>query len=206
MTKKELSNHIHFQWKFQLLGILVAFIISLISIQVASTPTKKEKIAIFLTCFMANERLNEYVDSIKPDYLEIIELNIRHKEDTYYGTVIKGYYKTADIIIVPESKTDYIITKDCLALNDEIVDKLTAKDYEYYKKDDNNYGLKVYSKDSNTGILSDLVIFDKEDKDEDYYLFISNKSVHLGEFNNSHYAGLIYFLKEILNYEAKSSN
>ena len=202
MTKSELKTHIQSKWKYYILSIFVAFVVSLIAITVSSSPTKKEKIAFFLTCYNANNNLSSYMESIKPDYLEIIELNIKHKDDTYYGTVLKGYRQSADFIIVPESKLDYIIIRDCLVLTDDIVGELTNKHYDYYSVDDVNYGLKIYSKDTNEGILSGYITFEQEDSDEDYYLFISINSLHMGKYNNSKYDGAIKVLKEILNYEA----
>ena len=202
MTKSELKNHIQSKWKYQLLGIVVAFIVSLVAITISSQPTRKEKVSIFLTCYNASNNLSSYMDSIKPDYLEIIELNIRHKDDTYYGTIIQGFMKEADFIIVPESKKDYIITKNCLVLNDDILNELTNKHYDYYSVNEINYGLKIYSKDTKEGILKGLITFNQEESDEDCYLFINNKSLHMGKYNNSKYDGAIKVLKEILNYEA----
>ena len=202
MTKIDLKTHIQTKWKYQLLGIVVAFIVSIIAITISSAPTKKEKISIFLTCYKAENNFSAYMDSIKPDYLEIIELNIKQKEDTYYGTVIQGFRKDADFIIVPESKIDYIITKDCLILTDDMIGELTNKHYDYYSINDINYGLKIYSKDTKEGILKEYITFNQETSDEDCYLFINNKSLHMGKYNNSKYDGAIKVLKEILNYEA----
>ena len=52
------------------------------------------------------------------------------------------------------------------------------------------------------GILKGLVTFNQEESDENCYLFINNKSLHMGKYNNSKYDGAINILKEILNYEA----
>ena len=202
MTKIDLKTHIQTKWKYQLLGIVGAFIVSIIAITISSAPTKKEKISIFLTCYKAENNFSAYMDSIKPDYLEIIELNIKQKEDTYYGTVIQGFRKDADFIIVPESKIDYIITKDCLILTDDMIGELTNKHYDYYSINDINYGLKIYSKDTKEGILKEYITFNQENSDEDCYLFVNNKSLHMGKYNNSKYDGAIKVLKEILNYEA----
>ena len=205
MKRKELKAHIQLKWKYYLLGILASFIVSILAVNIASAPTKKEKVAVFLTCYNTSSSFNEYIESITPDYLEIIELNIKHKEDDYYGTVIKGYRKAADILIIPESKIEYLFMKNCLVLTDECISELTNRDYEYYSVDGKNYGIKVYSKDTDSGILEGLVDFNKEGSEEDCYLFINNKSLHLGKYNNSKYDGAISILKEILNYEAQSS-
>lgn len=205
MKKFSFKNHIQNNFKWYFLGIIVAFVVSLLSITIAAAPTKKEKIAILLTCYSTDSSLSKYMESIKPDYLETIELNVRHKEDTYYGTVIKGYRNNADVLIVPESKIDYIILKNCLVLNNDFVNELTTSDFDYYTKDDVNYGLKIYSKDTKKGLLDGLVIYNKEDNDEDCYLFININSYHLGKYNDSKYDGLISILKEILNYEKENS-
>lgn len=202
MTKVEFKTHINLNWKYYILGIIASFLLSLTAITIASYPTKKEKVAIFLTCYKTEGNIKEYFDSIKPEYLETIELNIKHKEDTYYGTVIKGYRKTADIMIIPESKINYIITKNCLVLSDDIMNELSDKTFDYYSFQDVKYGIKIYSKDTNEGILKDYVVFNKEGSEEDYYLFININSMHLGELNNSKYDGAVIILKEILNYEA----
>ena len=122
MNKEILISHIKTKWYYYLIAILTAFTLSLIMITIASSPTKKEKVSIFLTCFKVDYSFNEYIESITPDNLEIIELNIKHKEDTYYGTVIKGYRKNADILIVPESKLDYIYTRNYLLITDSFMD------------------------------------------------------------------------------------
>lgn len=202
MTKSELKTHIQTKWIYYLLSIFAAFIVSILSITIASAPTKKEKVSIFLTCYNVENNFSAYMDSIKPDYLEIIDLNIRHKEDTYYGMVVSAFVKDADIVLIPESKIEYINVRDFLILNDDIVNELTEKHFDYYSIDDIKYGLKIYSKDSKEGILKGLVTFNQEESDENCYLFINNKSLHMGKYNNSKYDGAINILKEILNYEA----
>lgn len=202
MTKSELKTHIQTKWIYYILSIFAAFIVSILSITIASTPTKKEKVSIFLTCYNVENNFSAYMDSIKPDYLEIIDLNIRHKEDTYYGMVVSAFVKDADIVLIPESKIEYINVRDFLILNDDIVNELTEKHFDYYSIDDIKYGLKIYSKDSKEGILKGLVTFNQEESDENCYLFINNKSLHMGKYNNSKYDGAINILKEILNYEA----
>lgn len=202
MTKSELKTHIQTKWIYYILSIFAAFIVSILSITIASAPTKKEKVSIFLTCYNVENNFSAYMDSIKPDYLEIIDLNIRHKEDTYYGMVVSAFVKDADIILIPESKIEYINVRDFLILNDDIVNELTEKHFDYYSIDDIKYGLKIYSKDSKEGILKGLVTFNQEESDENCYLFINNKSLHMGKYNNSKYDGAINILKEILNYEA----
>lgn len=203
--KENIRTHIQLNWKSYIIGIVASIVLGILLISIASAPTKKEKVCIFLTCYHLDSSFNDYITSITPSYLEIIEVNVKHKEDTYYGTVIKGYRSHADIIIVPESKLDYIITKDCLELSDDIVNTLTNNHYDYYQKDDKTIGLKVYSKDTKSGILDGLVQFNKEDNPEDYYLFININSIHLDELNGSKYNGVITILKEILDYEKESS-
>ncbi len=202
MTKSELKTHIQTKWIYYILSIFAAFIVSILSITIASAPTKKEKVSIFLTCYNVENNFSAYMDSIKPDYLEIIDLNIRHKEDTYYGMVVSAFVKDADIVLIPESKIEYINVRDFLILNYDIVNELTEKHFDYYSIDDIKYGLKIYSKDSKEGILKGLVTFNQEESDENCYLFINNKSLHMGKYNNSKYDGAINILKEILNYEA----
>ena len=202
MTKSELKTHIQTKWIYYILSIFAAFIVSILSITIASNKKKKEKVSIFLTCYNVENNFSAYMDSIKPDYLEIIDLNIRHKEDTYYGMVVSAFVKDADIVLIPESKIEYINVRDFLILNDDIVNELTEKHFDYYSIDDIKYGLKIYSKDSKEGILKGLVTFNQEESDENCYLFINNKSLHMGKYNNSKYDGAINILKEILNYEA----
>lgn len=205
MENSILKTHIKTKWKYQLLGIFISLVLSIVIITVASQPTKKEKVGIFFTCYTTSYDFDDYFKSITPSYLEIIELNVKHKEDTYFGTVIKGYRKYADIIIVPESKIDYILFNNCLLITDELMDDLTTKEYEYYSKDGLNYGIKVYSKDNSKGILEDMVIFNKDGSDEDCYMFINKSSIHMGKYTNSKYEGALMIIKEILKYEAKGS-
>ena len=61
MTKSELKTHIQSKWKYYILSIFVAFVVSLIAITVSSSPTKKEKVAIFLTCYNASNNLSGYM-------------------------------------------------------------------------------------------------------------------------------------------------
>ena len=203
--KSGFLNHVKLKWKYYLLGILVSFVISLITITTSSAPTRKEKISIFLSCYKTDYVFNDYIESIKPDYIEIIEVRSIHKNDLYYGTIIKGMRKTVDLFIVPESKIDYIITKNCLELTDNMIDDLTDNNYDYYSVDGINYGLKIYNKDNHQGILEDIVYFESGELEEDYYLFINNKSYHMGDYNNSKYDGLVNVLKEILKYEKQGS-
>lgn len=200
MTKNELKMHIKNHWKYQLLAIFLAFLVSILCITIASTPTRKEKISIFVVCNGVSGEYSPYIDSLKPDYLEVMEAVTIDKKDTYYTTILNARMKRSDIVVVPESSKDMLMKDYYFVLSDEFIDNFTTTDYEYFDISDTHYGIKVYSKDTHTGILNGLVDF-KDEEEEDYYLFINKTSYHMGEFNNSKYDGLINVLKEILNYE-----
>ena len=58
--------------------------------------------------------------------------------------------------------------------------------YEFYKEEDKNLGIKIYDKNTNSGVDKDIITYTSEkEENEDYYLLFRNDSIHIGSLNNS---------------------
>ena len=84
------------------------------------------------------------------------------------------------------------------------MDEISITSQDIYINQDVKCGIKIYSKDTHSGMLDNFITYNNDDSEEDYYMFINRKSLHLGEFNDSPYNGAISVLKGLLNDEKEN--
>ena len=90
---------------------------------------------------------------------------------------------------------DELYEREYRALNNNLVIKLNEQiktlipnvdGYEFYKEEDKNLGIKIYDKNTNSGVDKDIITYTSEkEENEDYYLLFRNDSTHIGSLNNS---------------------
>ena len=191
-------DHFIAKWYKYLIAFLFSIFIWILLVDLFVAPKKNEKIGIFIGSYGINNQIYDAIE--KPNYIREINFYDVHLEESYYFILFSSYASSGDfdIAILPESQfreTDIQyyekISQDKFESNFGVM--------EYYLVNNDIYGIKVYDAKTNTGILTDYIIYEEDNMpEEDYYLFFSNYSIHLGLLNDSDYDGVITILKELL--------
>ena len=206
MDKKQFSNHLLDRWYFYVLWTIVVLIISIWSISFASKPTKKEKITIFLTAYSYDKELYEYLNNVKESYLKKVEIINYSPDEEYYNTFYLSYEGITDVMIVKGEYLDKVNYNEYISFSLEEMEELFGNEYDYLIKNDNYYGIKIHSKNTDKGLFSNYISYSKMDNenilvDDDYYLLVSKRTVHLGKLNNNELSGLVDLIRKMIAYE-----
>ena len=146
-----------------------------------------------MTSYGVEPEFQLYLNEHKDNYLDSIQLDNYSIDDRNYSNYLEGFKYKMDILIVPESKLETFHTFTFLILTDEFVNEIAPNGAEYYDFDNTHCGLKIYSNDTNTGILDNMIHYTKEGVNENYYMFINKNSLHLGNYNGSKYSSNLLF-------------
>lgn len=193
-------NHFISKWYKYLFALILAIVLWILLIDLFVAPKKNEKIGIFIGSYGMSEKINEAIT--KPDYLREINFYDVNINESYYFILFSSYASSGDfdMAIVAESQFRESDIQYYEKINQEKFEGSFGV-FDYYRVNDDIYGVKVYDSETNQGILTDYIAFEDEGFEEDYYLFFSNSSIHLGPLNDSQYDGLYEILKELLNKE-----
>lgn len=195
---KKFLDHFIAKWYKYLIAFLFSIFIWILMVDLFIAPKKNEKIGIFIGSYGISNEILEAIS--KPDYIKEIEYYDVHVKESYYFVLFSSYASSGDfdIAILPESQFRESDIQYYEKINQEILES-SFGEMEYFRVNNNIYGIKVYDAETNTGLLTDYIMYEDSDAlEEDYYLFFSNSSIHLGSLNDSDYDGVYVILKELL--------
>ena len=190
-------KHFAEKWIRYLIALILIFIFWLVVVDMLVAVKPENKIGIFIGAYGISQALDEQIE--KPDGIEEIEIFDLNINEDYYFVIFSAYASNRDFdfSIVNEKQFRESDIQYYLTLNEE-----TLVDYfgeqEYYCVNDQIYGIKIYDGETKKGILSDLVTFEGEDLNDDYYLFFHKDSVHLGNLNSSRDDKAIQIIQSML--------
>jgi len=179
---------------------LISFIVILISfsliINVTSTPNKNERVSLFILSRSSDSTLvDNYLNEIKPTYLEIVNVYSYSETDEYLEEAfLTSGVQLSDAFILPETfinEDEY--DNNFMILDSEYINNYCNYEFEYLNYNEKCFGIKLFSKDTKEGLLKDYIKYD----DKDYYLFINPSTYQASNPRN----GIYDILKEILNSE-----
>ena len=191
-------NSLTEKWYKYLIAFIVALFCWVIIIDIIVAPKKNERIEIFVGSYGVSNEINDVVD--KPPYIEEFIFTDVKINESYYFVLFSSYASSEDVdaFIVKESQFRESDIQYYQKLNENDVKELLGIE-EFFKVNNDVYGIKVYDGQTKTGLLAEYIIYDDgESAAEDYYMFFSKYSIHLGGLNNSQYDGIIEFLKKFL--------
>ena len=187
------------KWPKYLIAFIAAVFCWTIVIDIVVSPRRSERIEIFVGSYGLSDEINDVVN--KPSYIEeLIFTNVRIDE-SYYFVLFASYASSKDVdaFIVKESQFRESDIQYFQKLSDDKVNEYFGVS-EYFTVNGDIYGIKIYDCETKTGFLTEYIDYSKEGKDdEDYYIFFSKYSAHIGKLNDSSYDGVV----QILNYLKK---
>ncbi len=175
-------KHFAEKWIRYLIALILIFIFWLIVVDVLVAVKPENKIGIFIGAYGISQKLDECID--KPAEIEEIEIYDVNINEDYYFVIFSAYISNCDFSIVNEKQFRESDIQYYLDLEE---DKILSYfgEQEYYFVNDKIYGIKIYDGKTKVGILNDLITYDGEESEDDYYLFFNKDSMHLGELNSS---------------------
>lgn len=158
----------------------------------------EEQITMFVTANeVKNERLNEHLNEVKPEYLSRIKLDycdVPDNETIYNVNWMQATALGTDIYILPESK---ISAEACSAYFMSLTSEFYNKNFtgcETYVAEENVYGLKIDKEN-----LKNYLGF----ADENYYLCFGRHCVHMGNLYGFNYDGAVVLAQKLLCAEGR---
>lgn len=192
-------SNLSLKWYKYLVAFIVSIILWVIVVDIVIAPKKNERIEIFIGSYGVSSEINEAVE--KPSYIEELVFTDVMIGESYYFILFSSYASSEDVdlFIVKESQFRESDIQYYQKLSSEDIEKNFGV-FEYFTVNDDIYGIKIYDSKTKTGLLSDYIKYIEDgEKEEDYYLFFSKHSIHLGELNDSQYDGVIQILKQLLD-------
>lgn len=171
-------------WYLYLIWVIVATLAwDMIFAFVTKVP-KEEKVEIFVGDQNEDwDALEQLCEDNMPKYLTKINVRRYTVNQMYFSEMLQVQGSIADIYILPESKTQEA-KEYYLPLDTEKVQSVFG-DVEFCEIDGTTFGIKINGYGTT----------------ENYYLFFSSVSLHLGDWNDSSMDGAIALAEVILNYE-----
>lgn len=201
MKKSEFADHVAYRWYFYVIWAVLAVFIWSVVVPFANSPKQRERVDLFVVgdCDTALVQvLNS--DQNKPSFLRVVNMETVMPNNMLYNTVFSAQASTVDIIIVPEDKIADSNVGKYFADITQILDAGNFVGLDYYVVRGVTYGIKVFDKDTATGVATDYynyVLF--PNNLQNYYLFFSKNSKHIDVTATEHDDGAIQVAKVFLS-------
>ena len=197
-NKELFETHVSSYWVTYLLYAICAIFIWCYAVTLFTKDRPKEVVTLWIMAYDINqEEYTNYLENNKPDYLKHVRVTFELKGNEYASIKYQGIGASCDIVILPESFINsFLNVSNYIELDTETINELYG-DIEYYYINNKPYGIKIF--DSND-IDNGLIKYTKEDtENENYYIFLNIKSLHMDNLNNSKYDGGLEVLRLILD-------
>ncbi len=185
---------------FYLAVIAFSIFLPSFTLNFINRPKKEELFTVFIAS-RANgrEKIDEFFDSNKPDYVRKVAINLFSNDDPNFNLYYSSFgLKHSDLILVPENRIkDPDITTYCCALSEPVIAEYGFS--SFYEINSLRYGVKL---NDGTNDIDHLLDLNKEGEEkEDYYMFVSKDSYHIGELGKSEKETAFAYMNLLLNYE-----
>ena len=177
-------KHFAEKWLRYLIALILIFIFWLVIIDMLVAVKPENKIGIFIGSYGILQEIDDHIE--KPHEIEEIEIYDLNINEDYYFVIFSAYASNRDFdfSIVNEKQFRESDIQYYLILDEDTLVGYFGEQ-EYYFVNNQIYGIKIYDGETKTGILNDLITYDAEESEDDYYLFFHKDSIHLGELNSS---------------------
>ena len=196
-NKELFETHLTSNWHWYLIYTLFAIFIWCYAVILVTKDKPKEVVTVWVMAYDINSDYVDYLEANKPDYLKHVRVSFELKGNDYASIKYQGIGTSQDIVILPESfLEEYLDLTTLIELDTDIINEKYGNQ-EYYYVDGKPYGIKVFdTTDEDNGYIT----YTKEDTtNESYYIFLNNKSLHMGNLNNSKYDGALEILRLLLD-------
>lgn len=201
-NRENFEAHLSTNWHIYLIYAIIAIFIWSYAVVLFTKDKPKEVVTMWILSYGINEEeLVNKLESSKPEYLKHVRVNFVDRNDQFANIKYQGLGIDCDIVILPES---YINGTSTLAsfinLDTEFI-KNNIGDVEFYNIESRTFGIKIFDKTSDDDELIKYKDDSDETEDDNYYVFLNKKSLHMGSLNNSNFDGGIDVLRMLLEYE-----
>lgn len=177
------------RWYIYLTSILFIVVAFCIGVSFKVTPSKEQKIEIFLGATQCDTvSLIETLNNNKPEDVVTVNLNFHYSTHSNFSYIFTSFRAEMDIFILPEKYIkDFNDTVSGYSANikkDEFEQYLGITP-TYFMKDQFYKGIKVYDSETKEGILKDKITYCDDQYSSDYYLFFNYNSVNIDFLNNN---------------------
>ena len=200
MNKEKFETHISTHWFIYLIYSIIAIFIWSYAVTLYTKDRPKEVVTVWIMAYDADQNaLTLKLESSKADYLKHVRVTFEDRRGEYVTIKYQGIGVDSDIVVLPESFLENNnVASTYLMLNTDYLSSAIG-DLEYYTVDYKAYGIKIFDKnDTDDGLIK----YTTDDiENENYYLLIKKKSLHMGSLNNASMDGGINVLRMLLGYE-----
>ena len=180
---KDFFVHLKRRW-FVYVAVAIVIIPSLLFILDAVTkPTKEQKVSMFLSCYSCSDELSVQINENLPEGLREFDLGDFSQDETFYATYFNTYGKDADLVVLPQKYSDMCSCDSYfIELDEQKVKARYGDNVKFYYYEGKAYGIKVFDKETKSGMSSSKIQYFKDGAEENSYLFFGKNSMHLGDF------------------------
>ena len=197
MKKNSFKTHISHYWFIYIAVAIVSAILWSTIVTFWTRDKKKEVVTVWAMAYNAKiAQITEKLETNRPDYLKHVRFTYSDYDNELASMSYNGLGAAYDIAILPETFLDKIAVEKTYSVLDENYLTENIGVLSYYEKDSNKLGIKIFDKNGeDTGLIS----YTKEGiENQNFYVFLSKKSLHMGKINGSEHDGGIKVLKTIL--------
>lgn len=187
--KNKVSN-LFKHWYLYLLGIGASIGLLFYVVGIRTKPGDTERIYYYVCSYGVNgNKLKEETEKVKTNEIREVMINFRdwNNEDDSYK-LLSMVYDYFDIFIYPETMLKNFVNIAIYYSKEEINEYIpNSKNYPLAFDESKNqyYGIKIYDKETDKGICSDLFTFKNDNKKQDFYISFAKTSYHNGKLKDS---------------------
>lgn len=183
---KDFFVHLKRRWYIYVAVAIVIIPLLLFILDAVTKPTNEQKISMFLSCYSCNEELSVRINENLPEGIREFDLGDFSQDETFYASYFNTYGKDADLVVLSQKYSDMCSCDSYfIELEEERVKARYGDNVEFYYFEGKAYGIKVFDKETKSGIASNEIQYCKEGEEENSYLFFGKGSKHLGDFANN---------------------
>ena len=181
LQKNKIKTTFKYTWPLYLVTAILSVVLMGVIFKVSHRTPGYKTLTFFVSGEMTDQKqlekdlLEKYGDN---DLKSISCISADPATDTnYYRKLSVSGYNTADVLIIPESRTKaetFVASAFALDLGEEIINTYYS-DYTFWEQEDIKYGIKI-DKDK----VSQYMTLPSED----CYMFLSAKSENIGEYSS----------------------
>lgn len=141
-------------------------------------PTRSEKIVGYVSALEVNNKeIVSSINQVKSDVIRKVEIksnDVTKSDSVRYFDAIST---SVDFYIIPETYMN-VSYKRAIKYTIEEINEVIPYSVEttLYAYEGNNYGIKIYDKETKVGKLTNFITYNNETFNENYYLVLSNSA------------------------------
>ena len=173
------------KWFLYLSIAIIIVVLQCFALDAATKPGENERVSVFLTCYSVDEQLSASINESLPEGIRSFDVGSFDPENTFYAPYFTTFGRDADLVALPQKFSDMCDCEKYFASIDE--EEITSRfgNVEFFYYNGKAYGIKIFDKNTKTGIATDYIQYCREGQEENIYLFFGLSSRHIGKLSES---------------------